>query len=114
MPYIIYADIESLIRKINGCANNRENSSMGCTKPCFHLHSPTPIHSHLLPSTLTQSHPLPPTPIHSHPLPPTPNYARSLYLTIQWLITFFHACFFSMCFLKMCFLKVIETYGFNE
>ena len=27
MPYIIYADIESLIRKINGCANNPENSS---------------------------------------------------------------------------------------
>ena len=38
MPYIIYADIESLIRKINGCANNPENSSMGCTKPCSHLH----------------------------------------------------------------------------
>ena len=27
MPYIIYADIESLIRKINGCANNPESSS---------------------------------------------------------------------------------------
>ena len=27
MPYIIYSDIESLIRKINGCANNPENSS---------------------------------------------------------------------------------------
>ena len=27
MPYIIYADIESLIRKINGCSNNPENSS---------------------------------------------------------------------------------------
>ena len=27
MPYIIYADIESLIRKIDGCANNPENSS---------------------------------------------------------------------------------------
>ena len=27
MPYIIYADIESLIRKIDGCANNLENSS---------------------------------------------------------------------------------------
>ena len=28
MPYIIYADIESLIKKIDGCANNQENSSM--------------------------------------------------------------------------------------
>ena len=27
MPYIIYADIESLIKKIDGCANNSENSS---------------------------------------------------------------------------------------
>ena len=27
MPYIIYADIESLIRKIDGCTNNPENSS---------------------------------------------------------------------------------------
>ena len=27
MPYIIYADIESLIRKIDGCVNNPENSS---------------------------------------------------------------------------------------
>ena len=27
MPYIIYADIESLIRKIDGCANNPENFS---------------------------------------------------------------------------------------
>ena len=27
MKYIIYADFESLIKKINGCANNRENSS---------------------------------------------------------------------------------------
>ena len=27
MPYITYADIESLIRKIYGCANNPENSS---------------------------------------------------------------------------------------
>ena len=27
MPYIIYADIESLIRKIDGCANNPETSS---------------------------------------------------------------------------------------
>ena len=27
MPCIIYADIESLIKKINGCANNPENFS---------------------------------------------------------------------------------------
>ena len=37
MPYIIYADIESLIRKIDGCANNPENSSttkIGDHIPC--------------------------------------------------------------------------------
>ena len=27
MPYIVYADIESLIKKIDGCVNNPENSS---------------------------------------------------------------------------------------
>ena len=27
MSYIIYTDIESLIRKIDGCTNNPENSS---------------------------------------------------------------------------------------
>ena len=27
MPYIIYANIESLIKKIDRCANNPENSS---------------------------------------------------------------------------------------
>ena len=27
MPYIIYTDIESLIKKIDGCANNPKNSS---------------------------------------------------------------------------------------
>ena len=42
MPYIIHADIESLIRKIGGCANNPEKSST--TKidehiPCGHLMS---------------------------------------------------------------------------
>ena len=26
MPYIIYADIDSLIRKIDGCANSPEKS----------------------------------------------------------------------------------------
>ena len=27
MPHVIYADMESLITKIDGCANNPENSS---------------------------------------------------------------------------------------
>ena len=36
MPSIIYADIESLIKKINGCANNPENSST--TKIGEHIH----------------------------------------------------------------------------
>ena len=27
MPYIIYADIEPLVKKIDGCANNQENCS---------------------------------------------------------------------------------------
>ena len=27
-PYINYADVELLIKKINGCSNNPENSSM--------------------------------------------------------------------------------------
>ena len=27
MPYIIYADIDSLIRKMDGCADNPEKSS---------------------------------------------------------------------------------------
>ena len=27
MPYIVYADIEPLIRKIDGCAKNPQNSS---------------------------------------------------------------------------------------
>ena len=27
MPYIIYADLESLIKKIDGCANNLEKPS---------------------------------------------------------------------------------------
>ena len=37
MQYIIYADIESLIKKINGCANNPEKSSttkLGEHIPC--------------------------------------------------------------------------------
>ena len=35
MPCIIYADIESLIKKVDGCANNPENSST--TKICEHI-----------------------------------------------------------------------------
>ena len=37
IPYIIYADIESLIKKIDGCENNAENSSatkLGDYIPC--------------------------------------------------------------------------------
>ena len=37
MPYIIYVDIGSLIKKIDGCANNLENSSTTKTEehiPC--------------------------------------------------------------------------------
>ena len=37
MPYIIYVDIESLIVKTDGCANNPENSSttkIGKHVPC--------------------------------------------------------------------------------
>ena len=37
MPYIIYADIKSLVRKIDGCANNPEESSttkIGKHIPC--------------------------------------------------------------------------------
>ena len=37
MPYIVYADIESLIKKIDGCVNNPENSSrtkVGKHIPC--------------------------------------------------------------------------------
>ena len=37
IPYIIYADIFSLIRKIDGCGNNPENSSttrIGEKIPC--------------------------------------------------------------------------------
>ena len=35
MAYIIYADLESLIKKIDGCANNPENSSI--TKIVEHI-----------------------------------------------------------------------------
>ena len=37
MPYIIYADNEPLIRKVDGCANNQENlSKIGEHIPCVH------------------------------------------------------------------------------
>ena len=42
MSYIIYADIESLIRKIDGCANNLEHFStikIGEHIPCWYLMS---------------------------------------------------------------------------
>ena len=35
MPYIINADLESLIKKIDGCANNPEKSST--RKICKHI-----------------------------------------------------------------------------
>ena len=35
-PYIIYADLESLIKKIDGCTNNPEKSSI--TKTGKHIH----------------------------------------------------------------------------
>ena len=37
MPYIIYADMQSLLKKIDGCVNNPENSSttkIGEHVPC--------------------------------------------------------------------------------
>ena len=42
MPYIFYADMESLIRNIDGCVNNPENSSTAKTGehiPCGYLMS---------------------------------------------------------------------------
>ena len=42
MPYIFYADMESLIRNIDGCVNNPENSSTtknGEHIPCGYLMS---------------------------------------------------------------------------
>ena len=44
MPYIIYADLRSLIKKIDGCANNPEHSSttkIGEHIPCGYLMSTT-------------------------------------------------------------------------
>ena len=42
MPYIIYADLECLIKKIDGCENNPEKSStrkIGKHIPCEYLMS---------------------------------------------------------------------------
>ena len=36
-PYIIYVDLETLIKKIDGCINNPEKSS--ATKMCEHIPS---------------------------------------------------------------------------
>ena len=44
MPYIIYADLRSLIKKIDRCANNPEHSSttkIGEHIPCGYLMSTT-------------------------------------------------------------------------
>ena len=44
IPYIIHADIESLIKKIDGCDNNPENSStinIGEHIPCKYSMSTT-------------------------------------------------------------------------
>ena len=44
MPYITYADIESLIKKIDGCVNTPENSSttkIGKHIPCGYSMSTT-------------------------------------------------------------------------
>ena len=37
MPFIIYADLECITKKIDGCKNNPENSS--ATKVCEHIPS---------------------------------------------------------------------------
>ena len=50
MPYIIYTDIESLIRKIDECANNPENSStakIGEHVPCRYSRSAIWAFDHL-------------------------------------------------------------------
>ena len=39
MPCTIHADIESLIKKIDGCANNRENSSTKKLQSLFFVDS---------------------------------------------------------------------------
>ena len=47
MPYIIYADVESLIRKIDGCANNPEKSSIGEHIPCGYSMSTIWVFDHI-------------------------------------------------------------------
>ena len=54
MPYI-YADIESLFKKINGCANNLENSStkkIGGHLPCGYSTSTSQAFDHTEKKTL--------------------------------------------------------------
>ena len=41
MPFIIYADLECITKKIDGCKNNPENSS--ATKVCEHIPSGFPV-----------------------------------------------------------------------
>ena len=50
MPYIIYADIESLIKKIDGCSNNPESSSsakIGGHIPCVYSMSTISAFDHI-------------------------------------------------------------------
>ena len=50
ITYIIYADIESLIKKVNGCANNLENYSptkIGEHVPCEYLMSKIWVFCHI-------------------------------------------------------------------
>ena len=50
MPYITYADIESLIKKADGCAQNKENSStakIGEYIPCGHSMSTIWVFNHI-------------------------------------------------------------------
>ena len=50
MPYIIYADMESLIKKIDGCENNPENSSttkIGEHIPCRYSMSTSLAFDHI-------------------------------------------------------------------
>ena len=50
MPYIIYADIESVIKKIDACTNNPQNSSttkIGEHIPCGYSMSPIWAFDHI-------------------------------------------------------------------
>ena len=46
MPYIIYADIESLIKRIDGCANNPEDSSTTKMESIFLVDFQCRLHGH--------------------------------------------------------------------